>query len=54
MNYRQRHKPVSSQLTIDEYEKLKEIADAEGIAPTTYATRIVRAELAKKEAEKVE
>lgn len=40
--YRYGHRAVTANLTPDEYEKLRFIADCEGIAPSTLATRIMR------------
>jgi hypothetical protein len=49
--YSRKHRPITSTLTTDEYEELKVIADAAGLQPTPYATKIIREELARKREE---
>lgn len=50
LSYREAHRSVTATIPTDEYAKLKVIADAAGIAPSAYATRVLREAIAQKEA----
>lgn len=47
--YRDAHRSVTATISTDEHAKLIEVAAEHGIAPSAYATRVLRNSLAKKE-----